>query len=218
VAAVPRAGWLALTVAMAASMALHSHSGGALVLLAAGFVPVVLSPGDGPTWPLAAAAPAVGGLGLTVAWPALAGLAGRARRRAALGATGWLWIALWHQGFASNATVRDAVHHVLGPLLTAGTLSCSGAWALAALVLPWTRTRRSPQLEYVRLAAWATALALATVATSRLGSASSAVPVGPAFAGAYAGALVALVTRRFAGRLRGHQNRERSSADRVASH
>ncbi len=56
VAAIPRGGWLAVIAVTSGSLIVHSHPGEALVLLAAGLVPVVLSPRDGPAWPLAAAA------------------------------------------------------------------------------------------------------------------------------------------------------------------
>jgi hypothetical protein len=216
VAVMPSAGWLGATVVMAGSLILHSHPGGALLLLVAALIPVALSPRDAPAWPLAGAAPALAGLGLLTAWPALAGLAGTARRRVALAATGWLWTALWHEGIARTTTLHDAVHQVLAPLITAGTPAACGAWALVALVLPWTRLRRSPELEYVRIAAWATAVALGTVAVARLGSATGAVTVGSALLGAFVGALVALVTRRLRHRLTGHLIRERSPSDRVA--
>jgi eukaryotic-like serine/threonine-protein kinase len=210
-AALPRAGWLTLTVVMAGSLSVDSNPGGSVSLLAGGLIPVLLSPRDGPAWPLAAGAPLLAALGLAVAWPAIAGMAGRLHRRAALAATGWAWVG-WvgtqtnPQGIASNLTLHDAVHHVFTPLLRTGTLASCAVWALAALMLPWTRTPRSPQLEYLRLAAWATVLALATVAASRLGTAGGSVSAGTALAGAYAGAVVALVTRRLVRRVNGHQN------------
>jgi hypothetical protein len=150
------------------------------------------------------------------AWPALAGLAGRPGRRVMLATTGWLWTAFWHEGIARTASLHDAVHHVLGALITAGTPAACGAWALAALVLPWTRLRRSRELEYVRVAAWATAVAIGTVALARLGSAAGAPSLGMAFAGAAAGALVAVITTRLRRRLSGHLIREGSPANRVA--
>jgi hypothetical protein len=129
------------------------------------------------------------GLGLVTAWPALAGLAGRARRRVALGALGCLCAAVW--------TVTPG-HRVI----SAGTLVTCGVWALAAFTLPWTRSRRWPALEAVRLALWALALGLGTALAARMGGRA---PTAEALLGAFAGALVALVTRGCAARLRSVQ-------------
>jgi hypothetical protein len=199
VAALPRAGWFALTAFMATSLVVHEHAGGALLLLAAALVPVVLSPRDGPAWPLSAGAPALGAIGLACAWPGVAGLAGPIWRRAMLGATGWIWLALARATYTSSAA--DALHEAITPLLTAGTLVGAGVWAVAAIVLPWAGIRRSPVLEATLLAGWAAALALATVAASQMGTALPRISVGNALLGAFAGALVALVTRRAGHRL-----------------
>jgi hypothetical protein len=218
VAALPRLGWLVVTAALAGSVAVASRPGEALVILVGGLVPVVLSPRDGPSWPLAAVAPALNAIGLATAWPALAGFAGTARRRVVLAATGWLWIALWRQGqgLARAETLRDALHHVLGPLLTVGTPATCAVWALAALALPATRIRRSAELEYIRVAAWATALAVLTIATTSVGGATASLSLGSALLGAYVGGFVTIATRRFTGRVTGHPNRERLRPKRVA--
>ena len=199
VAALPRAGWLALTAFMATCLVTHAHAGGALLLVAAALVPVVLSPRDGPAWPLAAGAPALGAIGLAGAWPAVAGLAGPVWRRATLAATGWVWLALAHATFTSSAA--DAFHHSIVPLLAVGTLVGAGVWAAAAIVLPWAGIRRSPALEAALLAGWAAAVALGTLAASNLGAGSPQVATGTVVLGALAGALVAFVTRRVGHRL-----------------
>jgi eukaryotic-like serine/threonine-protein kinase len=126
------------------------------------------------------------GLGIATAWPALAGLTGRAHRRAALAATGSLWAALWTGGLTH-------------PAIRVGTLLACGVWVLAALTLPWTRSRRWPALEAVRLSLWAVALGLGTALAAHVGGHA---PTGAALLGAFAGALVAFVTRRLAARLR----------------
>ena len=199
VAALPRAGWFALTAFMATGLLIHEHAGGALLLLAGALVPVVLSPRDGPAWPLSAGAPALGAIGLAGAWPAVAGLAGPLWRRAMLGATGWVWLALARATYSSSTS--DALHHAITPLLTVGTLVGAGVWAAAAIVLPWAGIRRSPVLEATLLAGWAVALALATVAASHMGAAVPRISVENALLGAFAGAFVALVTRRAGHRL-----------------
>ncbi len=199
VAALPRAGWFALTAFMATSLVAQEHAGGALLLLAGALVPVVLAPRDGPAWPLSAGAPALGAIGLACAWPGVAGLTGPIWRRAMLGATGWVWLALARATYTSSTS--DALHHAIAPLLTAGTLVGAGLWAVAAIVLPWAGIRRSPVLEATLLAGWALVLALATVAASHVGTALPRTSVANAVLGASAGALVALVTRRAGHRL-----------------
>ncbi|MBV9417197.1 MAG: serine/threonine protein kinase, partial [Solirubrobacterales bacterium] len=202
VAGLPRAGWLLLTAALAGSLAIHGYAGEALVLALAAIVPVALSPRDGPAWPLSAGAPALAALGLATAWPALAGLTSRAHRRAALAATGWLWATLWTVGIANRASPHAAIHDLLAPLVSVATLISCAIWALAALVLPWTESRRWPALEAMRLALWAVALGLGTAAAGHLGGPAPAKSPGTALIGAFAGALVTLVTRSAILRLR----------------
>ena len=128
----------------------------------------------------------------------MAGLSTKAHRRAALAATGYLWTVLWTRAITTTTSVHDATHHVLAPLATTGTLIAAAVWAAAALTLPLTYSRRWPALECLRLALWALALALGTLAAQH---ATGAVPVRTVLLGAGAGALVALVARRSRARL-----------------
>ncbi|HET6869953.1 MAG TPA: serine/threonine-protein kinase [Solirubrobacteraceae bacterium] len=208
IATLPRAGWVILATAAAASLIVVTRPGAALALLAGAAVPMLTSPFDGPAWPLGVAAPALGALGLAAAWPALAGLSRRAHRRAALAATGYVWTALVTTGIGSTETLPDGLHHVLAPLATVGTPITAGIWALAALTLPWTRSRRWPALECLRLALWATGLALATLAAEHV---AGAVHTPSVMLGAIVGALVALVVRRSSA----HLARSRSGNDRA---
>jgi eukaryotic-like serine/threonine-protein kinase len=194
VAALPRIGWLALTAFMATSLVTTGHAGGALLLVTGALIPVALMPRDGPAWPLAAVAPALGAIGLATAWPALAGMNRFAWRRGALAATGWLWLALARGTW--NASTTTTVHQALVPLITVGTVVGAGAWAAAAVVLPWARLQSSALLEGELLGGWAIGLAVATITATRLGSSDPTISAGAAFLGAFAGALVALVTRR----------------------
>ncbi len=212
VAAVPRAGWLTMAAAAAAWLIVESRPGEALVLLAGAVIPVLAAPRDGPAWPLAAAAPALGTVGLAAAWPALAGLTRKAHRRAALAAVGYLWTALASRGIAATTSLPDALHHVLGPIATPGTAIAAAIWATAGLALPFTRSRRWPALECLRLGLWAIALAVSTLAAEH---AAGALHIETVFLGAGAGALVALGTSRSAARLT-RRIGERSDADRVA--
>jgi serine/threonine protein kinase len=197
VATLPRAGWVIVATAGAAALIVASRPGGALLLLAGAVVPMLTNPLDGPAWPLAVIAPALGALGLAAAWPALAGLSRRAHRRAALAATGYIWSALVATGIGSTKTLPDALHHVLALLATVGTLITAGIWALAALTLPLTRSRRWPALECLRLALWATGLALATLAAEH---AAGAVHIRSVLLGAAVGALLTFLGRRLGAR------------------
>jgi hypothetical protein len=186
VAALPRAGWLAASAVVAAALAIHGQSQAALFVAAGALVPVALSPRDGAAWPLAAVAPALASVGLATAWPALAGLTRGTHRRIALAATGWVWTLLWAAELAP-------------PAARVGTVAVGGVWVVAALTLPWTRSKRWPALEAVRLALWAVALGVGTSVAARMGGRA---PTPDALLGAFAGAFVALVTRRLAARLR----------------
>jgi hypothetical protein len=210
IAAIPRAGWLALMLTMATSPILNSHDAGALVLVAGALIPAVLTPQDGTVWPLAIVAPALGAVGVACAWPALAAGAVGTHRRAALAATGWLWLALAHRTTAAairSSSMDTAVHHVLGPLLTAGVLAPALVWAVAAIAFRFVRIRRSGGLDAALAAGWATALGLATIAAAGLGGGHALLSTGAALPGAYAGALVAIVARRSAARLRSRKMR-----------
>ena len=198
VAALPRAGWIALTAFTVTGLLVHSHAGAAAILTAGALVPVALAPRDGPAWPLAAGAPALGAIGLAGAWPAAAGLAGPVWRRAVLALTGWLWLALARASWTES--LHGTAHHVLVPILTISTLTGCAIWGAAAVVLPWAQVRRSPVLEGVLLTGWAVALGLATTAVGSLGPGPH-ISAPAALAGAFAGAIVALLIRRTGRRL-----------------
>ncbi|MGI8413402.1 MAG: protein kinase domain-containing protein [Solirubrobacteraceae bacterium] len=200
--ALPRLGWLAIVTSTAIAAVLAHRSGEALVLVIGGAVPVVLAPSAPTIWALGALAPALGMLGLAGAWPGVAARAATVPRRAALGAVGWLWLVLAIPLAGSDLYLRrpqdtparavwiDSLHqtvrHVLGPLLTTGTLAPAGVWALAAVVLPWLLGRRSARLNLVLAVAWAAAVAGATISvlgaveSGDRGPAASTVIVGAA--------------------------------------
>jgi serine/threonine protein kinase len=217
VVALPRIGWLAMTTALAAAAALQHRPGGALVLLIAALVPALLLPRRGTYWPLPALAPALGLAGLAGAWPALAArITASAWRRAALAATGWLWLVLaaplagadlytrrapgtprpdiWISSLGSTA---DAV---IRPIAMSGVLVGALVWALAALVLPWLVTGRSLPRDIVFAGAWAAMTVSATEVAIALSSGSHTVSAPPtATIGAVAGALVALSPSAYRG-------------------
>ncbi|MGH2868547.1 MAG: protein kinase domain-containing protein [Solirubrobacteraceae bacterium] len=209
---VPRLGWLALLVATGAATAAQGHAGFALLAGVTLLVPVVLAPLRATVWPLAAGAPALGLAGLAGAWPALAGLAPSAWRRAAIGAGGWVWLVLvtpitgrvlyvgpvpsippasqWGGSVSATAT------HVLSPLLRSGVLAPAVVWAVAAAMLPWLVRGRSLPLDLVRVVVWAASLVSATPAAIAAVHGSAGVPtVHGAVLGGVLAVVVALAPR-----------------------
>ncbi|MEY2517778.1 MAG: eukaryotic-like serine/threonine-protein kinase [bacterium] len=207
----PRLGWLAMVAALLAWLAATAPGFALLVALAAAPVPLLL-PRRGAAWSLAAAAPALGLLGLAGAWPAFAGQARGWAARAALGALGGLWLVLAEAltsdrllfgqprdvlaAGAWDGSVIDAVRDALVPLLAGGTIAIAALWALAAALLPLLVRGRSAALDLVGAAGWAAALAAATQAISE------ALVLDPP-RGLVAGALVAGIVAVGARALRG---------------
>jgi tRNA A-37 threonylcarbamoyl transferase component Bud32 len=206
----PRVGWLALTAALVCTAAAQQRPGGALVILIAALVPVVLLPLRAVAWPLSAAAPALGLVGLAGAWPALAARAGSGIwRRAALGATGWLWLVVAAPLAGADLYVRRpagipaphlwtgslsaALHDVVTPISHSGALAGAPVWALAAAVLPWLIRGRSLAVDLVLVTVWAATLVSATEAASAAFAGTHSLGTPPtAVLGAIASGLVAL--------------------------
>jgi serine/threonine protein kinase len=205
----PRLGWIALTVLLCVSMALDQHGAAALVILIGAALPLVLLPRSGTAWPLSAGAPALGLVGLAGAWPAVAARAGTAWRRAVLGLTGWVWLViaapiadrvLYLSPLSGTprpngwtGSLHQTVHHVFGPLVTAGALAPAPVWAVAAVVLPWLVRGHSLPGDALRVSIWSVALVLATtVALGLLHGAHGLGEPRSAVLGAAVGAAVAL--------------------------
>jgi len=209
VAALPRIGWLAVSAALCVALAVDHQPGASLVLALGALIPVLLLPFAPSAWPLPAGAPGLGVVGLAGAWPAVAGRARGVWRRAALGAMGWLWLAIAERltgavlylgrppGTPSppvwTASLQVTVHDVLGPLLGTGVLLPAAVWGAAAAALPWIVRGRSPALDLVRVAAWAALLVSATGAAVHVAHvpAGYGTPRG-AVLGAIASVVVAL--------------------------
>jgi serine/threonine protein kinase len=178
IAALPRLGWLILTAVLTVLAAAQGHPGAAIVLILAASLPALLLPLRGASWPLAAAAPALGLMGLAGAWPALAGSVRGPWRRAALGAIGWLWVLLVGaiagsglylrtipgipQPHAWIGSVDQAASMMLRPVISSGAPAGAVVWALAALTLPWVRRGRSLQVDIVMVTVWAATFVSAT--------------------------------------------------------
>ncbi len=205
----PRIGFLLLSATLVLAAVVNGQPGEALLLAAALCVPAVLLSRSGTRWPLAAAAPALGAIGLSGAWPALAARAATVWQRAALGFIGWLWVvaaellsgarlllrlppAVPPRGVWSSS-LYETSHHVLGVLAGSGVLAGALVWALAAAILP-AATSAGPQASRaLKVALWAAALVTATaLALKGAGGGLAFTSPGTAALGAVGAALLAL--------------------------
>lgn len=209
IASLPRVGWLAVTVAACAALAIRGSPGIALFVVVGPLVPVLLLPTKPGRWPLAVVAPALGLVGLAAAWPALAARAPSAWQRAALGAAGWIWLQLaailgnaalytalpeavpppaaW--GSSSGAAAREA----LAPLVSSGALVPALAWGLAALALPAVLRQPDPLLRAGAVALWSALLLGATLMLLSMGSGQAAIGARNALLGVAGGMAAALL-------------------------
>ena len=190
--ALPRLGWLATICFSCALVAIQGHDGTALVLALAAAIPIAAMPLTPAAWPLPAAAPAlglVGPAGLAGAWPALAGLAASAWRRAALAVSGWLWLlaaalvarprvlvgrplylpnprGLPAREVWSNS-LQDAVRQLPSPYVHTGVLLGAAAWGVAALLVPYVVRGRTVVGDALRALVWSvlTVVAMAIAVT-----------------------------------------------------
>lgn len=191
---VPRLGFVAMTAALMIVAIPQGHAGDALLVGFGAAVAILVAPGGRPPWPLGVGAPALGALGLAGAWPAVAARATTPRRRAILGFTGWVWLALAGPLAGASLYVQvppggpprgvwsgspyEVAHHVLGALLRSGALAGAPVWGLAAAVLPVLLTRRSLARDAALVAAWAVLLAVFTelaISATNVGSGSATV-------------------------------------------
>lgn len=209
VAVLPRIAWLAIVCGLAGAAGIQGRPGAAILVLLAGLLPVGLMPRDGPAWPLAAGAPALGLVGLAGAWPAIAARAGGPWRRAMLGGAGWVWLVLATplngaglyltqvRGASPmsswSGSVSQTVEVVLRPILASGVLAATPVWALASLTLPWLVRGRSLTLDIVLATAWAATVVSATsTATQLVHPGHAPLAQGTAVLGAIVSAIVAL--------------------------
>jgi len=210
----PRLGWLAAASAVivwAGAAPPGAGPPGAALLLALAAAPVpLLLPLGGAWWSGPALAPALGAIGLAVAFPAVAGQARTPIRRAALGALGVWWLALAEAltgerlllgppaGLpardAWELSVLDAATAVLPALATVELAALAGLFALAAALLPALVRGRAAAVDLLAAGAWATALAAGVAALVPQASPPGVV------AGAVLGAVFAVAARVVAGR------------------
>ncbi len=187
---------------VAAALAIHGQSEAALLVAAGALVPVVLSPRDGPAWPLAAVAPA---LACTRAspprgrrWPGsrAALIAGRRSPPPA--------------GCGPCCGRRDWLDRSLNCRHVRRRRSLGGGGVLLAVD---AEPRDGPRS---RRSAWRCGPLRSASARRWPRTPAGRAPTGVALLGALAGALVALVTRRLAARLRRPAPANESAANVVA--
>jgi hypothetical protein len=178
-ALLPRAGWLAAALAVCGWLASPDagRAGTALVLLAAlAPVPLML-PRAGLTWSLPALAPLLGAIALAPAFVGVAALVRGTWRRAALAASGFLWLAVAEVltgdsllfGIPDGTLARtdwqgsitDAASHALYPLISSPALAPAIVWAALAPLLPLVVRGRFLGLDLLAAAVWAAALVAA---------------------------------------------------------
>jgi hypothetical protein len=212
----PRLGFVITMASVGILALLQGHAGDSLLLAIGAAVAIAVAPRGRPPWPLAVGAPALGVLGLAGAWPALAARATTAAGRAALGFTGWVWLALAgrladtalyvqppggppHSLWSSS--VYDATHHVLGGLISSGALAPGPVWALAAAALPLLIRHKSLALDAAAVLAWALMVVLFTELAISVGHfAPAEATVHTAILGAVAASAVAIAPSALARR------------------
>jgi serine/threonine protein kinase len=214
----PRVGWLALITALCAGALVRGHPGAALIIAIAALAPVLVLPARPHAWPLSAAAPALGLIGLAGAWPAVASRAGGTVQRAALGAIGWVWLLLAGAalgpahvlylphvpGVPPPAVWIGSLPRTTGQLLPAlvktGVLVPAVVWALAAVTAPWLVRGRTLMLDVVRVVIWSALVVSATSAAVVAVHGTDVVGAAPtAVLGATVCAAVALAPRGIGG-------------------
>ena len=207
VAALPRLGWAALTLVAAVALVAQGRPGAALVVLVAALAPVALMPRSPASWPLPAGAPALGVLGLAGCWPAIAARATSTWRRAALGFSGWIWLAIASSLADVNlyarrpatlpasvwvTSVPKTVDHVLAPAFSTQMLIAGAIWGVAAAVLPTLTERRSLPVAVVAVTVWSAMLVSAIATVLAVNHSRGAGMPATAVLGAVIGAVIAL--------------------------
>ncbi len=211
-ALLPRIGWLAAALGVCAWLASpEAGREGTALVLGAALAPVpLLLPRAGHLWSAPALAPLLGTVALAPAFAGLAALAwkrgsrlGGTVRAAALGAVGFLWIAVAEVltgdallfGIPDGVTPRSdwegslsaAASHALSPLIEGPALAPAPAFALFAALLPLLVRGRFAALDLVAAGAWAAGLAASLTALGNLLAATTELDQAR---GAVAGALL----------------------------
>jgi hypothetical protein len=213
----PRLGWIATAVAACLWLASPDagREGTALVLAAACLPVPLLLPRAGLWWSVPALAPLLGTIGLAPMFVGVAALAPTPRRRAALGAAGFLWLAFAEIatgrsllfGIPSGALPRPewagsaggAAADAIGPLLSSPALLPVLAFAAFAALLPLLVRGRFLAFDLIGAAAWAVGLAAALAGIGHLLAAETTLEQARGgVAGTVGAALVAVALARAA--------------------
>jgi hypothetical protein len=216
--ALPRLGFVLAAIVVSILALIQGNAGDALLLIVGAAVAVAVAPHGKPPWSLSVCAPLLGVLGLAGAWPAIAARATTTRGRAVLGFTGWVWLvfagrlagtALYVQPPPGgpphsvwSGSLYEALHNVLGGMISSGALSPAPVWALGAVVLPLLVRRKSLALDAAAVVGWTlavvlfTELAIAVVHFASPTATLATVVPGAVVAGAIAIAPSALARRR----------------------
>lgn len=172
----PRTAWLATSAFIVASVATASRGGAGAATVAAITLalPVLLIPRNGRLWPLAAAAPALGTVGLAPLSIALIAVVRVARVRVALALSG-LWWAVMAQLFVGKdllnglkldvthlsswkASIPAALEDVIWPAVAGPFLPVAFAWAALAVLLPLIVRGRYLAVDFLASLLWGAAL------------------------------------------------------------
>jgi tRNA A-37 threonylcarbamoyl transferase component Bud32 len=195
VGALPRLGWLALSLTLVVWLGLEGAPGTALIV-ALGLAPVPTLLRSTPwLWCAPALAPLLGLLGLALAFPALAGRLGGVWQRSALGALGVWWVILSEvayghrllfgapagvdppQGF--RGLPLEAIAHGVLPLASVGELALVVVWAAAAAIAPLAARAPSAGPRALWAIVWATGLIATTgVVGEQVGSVGASSLIG----------------------------------------
>jgi hypothetical protein len=205
VAVLPRLGWLLTATALVTWLGAEGHQGLALVVAAAAAPIPFLLARAGMLWSVPALAPLLAAAGLGPLYLVAAGMAGTAWRRAALGAGGFLWLALAEEALqrtllfgppdgsmplrAWDGSFTHAASDGLWPLLSTPALLPALAWGALAAVLPLLVTGRSLTLDLLGAFVWVAALVAAHKGIAALLAAPEARGLA---AGAVIGVVVAV--------------------------
>jgi hypothetical protein len=204
----PRLGWIAMAVVLCAWFATPTvaRDGISVVLLAALLpIPLLLPRAPG-LWSLPAVGPLLAAAGAAPAYVGLAGQAATWGRRAALGAVGFLWVALAEAairhpllfGLADGQRLRDywvhdgwrALSHAVVPVFASPLVLCAAVWGGFAAALPVLVRGRRLAADMLGSALWATGLFVVTLSVRDV--AGSGFHARGAAAGAALGAVIAV--------------------------
>jgi hypothetical protein len=197
VAAFPRIGWVALIATVSALLASESRPAVAALVGIAGLVPIVLLPRHRTSWPLGAAAAALGVVSLAGTWPALAGRAQTTWERIGLGAVGWIW-AVTAGALADHALYTRPPASVAVSALAPGLMAPALIWGAGAALVPWI-TRRPLPLQIILASAWSAGIVSGTTTLLHAWHATGPPPSAAVALGAV-GAWIALLAPALAKR------------------